>query len=88
MFTDNQPSIVSGDGDSPETAVTFTPCSIPVRVAAERRYICERFGEENAGWTWEMHATPLDFISAWSITLSDGTQRSVYFDAKVSLGVE
>jgi hypothetical protein len=78
------PTIVSGNGDTIETAVRFTPCDIPTRVKAERRYISERFGIEGADWQEKMHFTRPGFISDWIIELADGTNRSVYFDATVS----
>ncbi|MEP7213921.1 MAG: hypothetical protein ABI791_12630 [Acidobacteriota bacterium] len=80
-----QLAIIAGDGDSRETPVRFAPSYVAARVAAERRYISDRFGKENVDWEEQMHVTSLDFQSVWSIKLSDDTVRSVYFDTADTL---
>jgi hypothetical protein len=77
--------IVGGDGESPETAVKFRPCHLQTRIARERRFICERFGTEFSDWEEELHMTSFDLQSVWSIKLSDGSQRSVYFDTSETI---
>jgi hypothetical protein len=73
-------TILSGDGDSPESPIKFSVCDVKTRVAAEYRYICDRFGIEDVNWERGMHLTRPFSISDWNITLSDGSTRSVYFD--------
>ena len=80
MSDSNAPAIISGDGESSESPVKFTPCRLPDRVAAEYRFICERFGREGEGWSEQRHFTSLDGQSVWSIELSGGSARRVYFD--------
>ena len=74
--------IISGDGDSPETPIRFSPCTVAARVAAERDYIRRRFGTEGVDWTRGMHFSRFDQVSQWNIDLSDGTQRAVFFSTE------
>lgn len=74
--------ILSGDGDSEQTAIRFTPCDVRSRVAAEREYICTRFGPENVEWRRDVHFTRPGQISDWVIQLKDGTTRSVLFSTE------
>ncbi|CAN5295013.1 hypothetical protein BH20ACI2_BH20ACI2_02020 [soil metagenome] len=82
------PGIVSGDGDSAETAVEFEPCDRTTRVMSEDAYITRKFGQEGVDWIRGMHFTQRGFISEWQIELADGSSRSVYFDTSVSLDKE
>jgi len=82
------PTIVSGDGDSVGTPIKFTPCDRATRIAAEYRYICDRFGVEDIHWERQIHFTRPGFISDWGMKLADGTTRNVYFDSSVSLDFE
>jgi len=75
-----EPRILGGNGDSEETRVVFARCFVADRVRAEYDFICDRFGPENVGWFRGMHFTLVNRISQWSIDLSDGTPRSIYFD--------
>jgi hypothetical protein len=77
--------VIGGDGDSPETAVKFRPCSLSARIARERRFICERFGTQSVDWEEEFHLTSLDRQSVWMIRLSDGSKRNVYFDTSQTI---
>ena len=78
-------AIISGDGDSSDSPIRFEPSNVASRVSAEFRYISARFGREKVDWEEQMHMTSLDFQSVWSIKLSDGTVRSVYFDTADTL---
>ena len=77
--------IIGGDGDSSQTAIEFRPCHLSTRVAREHQFICDRFGVENVDWEEEMHITSLDLQSVWSIKLSDGSERRVYFDTSQTI---
>ena len=74
--------LISGDGESAESAVKFAPSNVRDRVNAEREFICAQFGTENVHWTEEMHYTSLRFQSVWEIILDDETQRSVHFETE------
>ena len=65
---------------STETAVSFEPCHLRRRVAAERSYICERFGAEHVNWREELHYTSTKRQSVWVIRTDDGERREVYFE--------
>lgn len=90
MKYESLPNIVAGDGDSTQTAIRFQPCDRATRAAAEYHYICSRFGVEGVDWDREIHFTRpgLTMISDWNIGLADGSIRSVFFDASVSLDLE
>lgn len=77
--------IIGGDGDSAETAIEFRPCRLGARIAREHQFISERFGVENVDWEEEMHMTSLALQSVWSIRLSDGSERRVYFDTSQTI---
>jgi hypothetical protein len=49
--------ILSGDGDSPATAILFERCDLKTRKIAERHYISKRFGKEGIDWTSGIHIT-------------------------------
>lgn len=89
----NNVFIISGDGDTPQTAILFSKCYVDARVQAEYSYICERFGKEGTDWERGPHFTSFDFfgeagndlLSEWSISFSGGIYRSVYFDTRNTL---
>ena len=76
------PKILSGDGESPETAVKFEPSVVSRRVAAEREFVCSKFGTENMHWTEEMHYTSMQMQSVWIIKTNEGDRREVYFETE------
>ena len=77
--------IISGDGKTPETAVTFRPCPIRARVFRERLFVSENFGVEGDDWTETRHYTSPDRHSVWVLELRDGAQCSVYFDTSSTI---
>ncbi len=83
MTDKTQIVIVSGDGDTAETPIKFSPCDRAARIAAEYRYICNRFGVEDVDWNRGIHFTRIadsGLLSDWNIQISAGTYKSVYFD--------
>lgn len=85
MNAPHEELIISGDGKTPKTAVKFRPCRLLMRVARERQFVTERFGNENSDWRRGMHFTTPDPHSVWVIELADGTTQSVYFDTSQTI---
>ena len=84
MKKNQPPTIESGNGDTAETAIVFSPCDRKTRIAAERKYINERLGPEGFKWHEAMHLTLFGGKSHWITMQEDGTYRSIYFDNTVS----
>ena len=84
MKKNTRPTVESGDGESAETAIVFTPCDRETRIAAERNHINEQFGPEGFNWHEAMHLTLFGGRSMWITVQEDGTHRHVYFDNTVS----
>jgi hypothetical protein len=74
------PTILFGDGKSPETAIRFSSCEREERIRAEHDFICKEFGREWLDWERGIHFTTLEMQSNWNIRLKDGTRLAVYFD--------
>ena len=85
MNAPDEELIISGDGKAPNTAVKFRPCRLLTRVARERQFISEQFGEENSDWWRGMHFTSGDRQSVWMIEFADGTTQGVYFDTSQTI---
>jgi len=67
----NLPKIISGDGDSPATAIRFETCDLKTRKSAERQYIRDRFGEEGRDWSSDIHVTLAPFSFPETNALSE-----------------
>ena len=85
MNAPDEELIISGDGKTHKTAVKFRRCRLLMRVARERRFICEQYGIENEDWRQGTHFTSNDRQSVWVIDLKDGTSRKVYFDTSQTI---
>lgn len=85
MNAHDEEFIISGDGQTPKTAVKFKPCRLLTRVVHERRFICNQFGIENEDWRQGTHFTSPSRQSVWVIELADGTDRKVYFDTSSTI---
>jgi hypothetical protein len=72
--------ILSGDGETQETAIKFSTNDMQKRIRTEFCYIYYMFGKD---WN-HMHSTVLGndgkAYSCWYLDFNDGTQKTVYFD--------
>ena len=83
QIQDKMLKIIKGDGKTIGTPVLFEPSTRAERVAAERTFICDRFGPEGVQWRRGIHFTllgPDGLVSNWAIELMDGSRVDLYFD--------
>lgn len=77
------PTSSGGDGSSRERAVVINATSSFVGIAAEYEWLESRFGQKDRDWTLETQMVggdPGRMFDTMVIRLSNGTQKTVYFD--------
>ena len=82
QIEDKMLKIISGNG-SADSPILFEPSTRAARISSEREFVCGKYGAEGRDWSEGIHFTSIGreaLLSHWSIDLSDGTHRSIYFD--------
>lgn len=77
--------ILSGDGESIDTAVKFSTADLEKRASAEHLFIIYNYGREGTDWKRGIHRTVIhpktyNYFSSWAIEFPDGKRKTIYFD--------